>query len=334
MPKRFSVKTENGVFHIKKVVRNTVRIAIPMITAAFIAIGSGMVLTEQQLIALASQPPIQLTYEASNINDGKQYSDNWRLNSNNDWEYYENGKKVTNAWVHDHGQWYLLGNDGIMRTGLFESYGKYYLLDDVRGTGTYGKLLKNGGNYKGVTISADTSSDYEGALSESTLNSLAGLGHNRQNAVTVTGTQHAGDTVQNAAQNTIHRGETVDGVPVPDGFYQGGYAYVASKDGKTIVYMLDKDGDTSHEHAIGLDGVPYKCFIGSTSRRFSGATSAWNAYRQYVDTGKIAPDGGYYWTASHFSESDRISYELGANSLFRESAGLRGKISHPKIYRN
>lgn len=63
-----------------------------------------------------------------------------------------------------------------MRTGIFKSNGgKYYLLDEVRGTGTYGKLITNGMIYKGITIKADTSAEYEGALSQETINALSGL---------------------------------------------------------------------------------------------------------------------------------------------------------------
>lgn len=192
MPKKFAVATSSGVMFLKKVVREKVKLVIPMLTAVFILAGGGKVFTEAQIVALAAQPAINVTVSAGNQNDGKMYSDNWKLDANNDWEYYENGKVVKNAWVHDHGQWYLVGDNGKMRTGLYESYGKYYLLDDVRGTGTYGKLLKNGGTYKGVTISADTSSDYEGALSEDTLNRLSAVGVTKDKAVGVSGTQHAG----------------------------------------------------------------------------------------------------------------------------------------------
>lgn len=105
------------------------------------------------------------------------YSDNWKIDSNNTWWYYmEDGSVAKNAWIHDHGEWYLLGEDGAMRTGIFESNDdKYYLLDTVRGTGYYGRLLKNGDVYEGITLKCDTSAEYEGALSQETINALRSL---------------------------------------------------------------------------------------------------------------------------------------------------------------
>lgn len=120
------------------------------------------------------------------------YSDNWKMDNAGNWRYYLNdGSVVTNSWVQDHGEWYLLGSDGNMRTGLFKSNGnKYYLLDTVRGTGTYGKLLKNGSVYSGITLQCDTSSTYEGALSQETINALRGIGLDFESAPSVENTQH------------------------------------------------------------------------------------------------------------------------------------------------
>lgn len=120
------------------------------------------------------------------------YSDNWKMDSSGNWKYYLNdGSVVKDAWVQDHNEWYLLGSDGNMRTGIFKSNGnKYYLLDTVRNTGTYGKLLKNGMIYNGVTLKCDTSSAYEGALSQETINALRGIGLDFDSAPSVENTQH------------------------------------------------------------------------------------------------------------------------------------------------
>ena len=142
-----------------------------------------------------------------------EYSDNWKLNSDNNWEYYKNGNKLISTWVQDNNNWYLLDKDGVMRVGLYESYGKYYLLDDVRGTGTYGKLLKNGATYKGINISADTSSEYEGALSEDTLNRLSGVGLSKNSAANVSGTAHN--------TNDVNKQQAIDKASDADNGYSG-----------------------------------------------------------------------------------------------------------------
>ena len=104
----------------------------------------------------------------------KSYSDNWQIDSAGTWHYMmEDGTLAKDAWVHDCGYWYLLDENGNMLTGLVKSNGgKYYLLDTIRGTGTYGKMLQNGGVYEGITISASTNADDEGSLSSSTLEQL------------------------------------------------------------------------------------------------------------------------------------------------------------------
>ena len=53
--------------------------------------------------------------------------------------------------------------------------------------GHYGHLLTNGEVYQGVTISADTSETYRGALSQQTISQL---GLDVSKAIDITGTQH------------------------------------------------------------------------------------------------------------------------------------------------
>jgi hypothetical protein len=208
MHNKFSLITSRNCFHTDK----KVKLSVPVLAATFLFIGAGFSLSTNELVVWADSSASNKTVNAGSANDGKVYSDNWRLNNSNNWEYFENGKKVTNAWVHDHDQWYLLGESGEMKTGLYQSYGKYYLLDNIRGTGTYGKLLKNGGTYKGVVISADTSADYEGALSEDTLNNLAGVGIIRDDAVNVTGTAHNTDEEYTQSNNTTNNEGIVQNV--------------------------------------------------------------------------------------------------------------------------
>lgn len=126
------------------------------------------------------------------VQAAQTYSDNWKEDAMGNWHFYnDDGTLVTDSWVHDFGEWYLLDSTGTMRTGVFRSNGgKYYVLDTVRGTGTYGKLLKNGMVYQGVVLQADTSSEYEGALSDETLEQLAAVGVEVVNVPNVENTIH------------------------------------------------------------------------------------------------------------------------------------------------
>lgn len=142
-----------------------------------------LVITTGALLLLAGAPIVQANplgqYMSNTITAqaAETYSDNWIMDGQGTWHYYmSDGSMCTNAWVHDHGEWYLLDGAGNMLTGVVQSNnGLYYLLDTVRNTGTYGKLLKSG-VYNGVQIQAEQSGDSEGALSQSTLNSLQAVG--------------------------------------------------------------------------------------------------------------------------------------------------------------
>lgn len=123
---------------------------------------------------------------------GTAYSPYWNIDSANNWHYtLANGQVVTDAWIQDEvsGDWYLIDSVGNMKSGLVTSNGKYYLLDNTRGTGHFGKLLKNGDIYNGITIYADTSASYQGALNDITLNQLANMGLSVYTAQNVTGTK-------------------------------------------------------------------------------------------------------------------------------------------------
>lgn len=126
------------------------------------------------------------------VQAAQTYSDNWKEDDMGNWHFYnDDGTLVKDAWVHDVGEWYLLDSTGTMRTGVFRSNGgKYYILDTVRGTGTYGKLLKDGMVYQGVVLHADTSATYEGALDNETLEQLAAVGVEVVNVPDVENTIH------------------------------------------------------------------------------------------------------------------------------------------------
>lgn len=121
------------------------------------------------------------------------YSPFWEIDSNQVWHYrMADGTYAADAWIHDevNGDWYLLDPNGDMLSGMFCSYGKYYYLDTVRGTGHYGRLLKNGQTVNGVMIKASTDAEDEGALSEESLRALQGEGISASSAKEVSGTRH------------------------------------------------------------------------------------------------------------------------------------------------
>lgn len=120
------------------------------------------------------------------------YSTRWETQADGSWKYkLDAGGYATNRWVQDEvdHNWYLLDDNGVMRTGVYKSYGKYYLLSEVH-DGHYGHLVKNGEVYNGITISASTNADDEGALTDSTLSALRGAGVNVDNVQDVSGTTH------------------------------------------------------------------------------------------------------------------------------------------------
>ena len=120
------------------------------------------------------------------------YSTRWETQADGSWKYkLDAGGYATNRWVQDEvdKNWYLLDDNGVMRTGVYKSYGKYYLLSEVH-DGHYGHLVKNGEVYQGITISASTNADDEGALTDSTLSALRDAGVNVDNVQDVSGTTH------------------------------------------------------------------------------------------------------------------------------------------------
>ena len=152
-----------------------------------------IVITTGALLCLTAAPIAQTNPLGSmTVQAATTYSDNWKIDGAGTWWYYLNdGSVAKDAWVKDYGEWYLLGSDGAMRTGVFQSNeGKYYLLDTVRNTGTYGKLLKNGIVYQGITLKCDTSEAYEGALSDESIAALKSAGVSFENVPNVENTKH------------------------------------------------------------------------------------------------------------------------------------------------
>ena len=132
------------------------------------------------------------------LNDGKTFIDNWKLYSENQWGYYKDGQLVKNAVIFDHNNDYYVDENGKMITGLICNKPNlmpdkclYILLDDTKGSGTYGKALLDGDMYRGIKISMDKirygsgEHEYLETLSEATLKNLESLGISRTNSYTL-----------------------------------------------------------------------------------------------------------------------------------------------------
>ena len=131
--------------------------------------------------------PTMITYAAEQQSN-LPYSRFWETQADGSWKYkYDDGTYAT-GWIQDDvdGNWYYMDSAGIMKSGLYKSYDRYYLLSSLH-DGHYGHLLTNGEVYQGVTISADTSETYRGALSQQTISQL---GLDVSKAIDITGTQH------------------------------------------------------------------------------------------------------------------------------------------------
>ena len=131
--------------------------------------------------------PTMTTYAAEQQSN-LPYSRFWETQADGSWKYkYDDGTYAT-GWIQDDvdGNWYYMDSAGIMKSGLYKSYDRYYLLSSLH-DGHYGHLLTNGEVYQGVTISADTSETYRGALSQQTISQL---GLDVSKAIDITGTQH------------------------------------------------------------------------------------------------------------------------------------------------
>ena len=160
-----------------------------------------VVLTTGIMISLFGAPIVQnnplmdymnsmttITAMAAEQQSNLPYSRFWETQADGSWKYkYDNGTYAT-GWILDEvdGNWYYMDSAGIMKSGLYKSYDRYYLLSGLH-DGHYGHLLTNGEVYQGVTISADTSETYRGALSQQTISQL---GLDVTKAIDITGTQH------------------------------------------------------------------------------------------------------------------------------------------------
>ncbi len=191
------------------------------------------------------------------------YSIYWETQADGSWKYkLDAGGYATNRWVQDEvdKNWYLLDDNGVMRTGVYKSYGKYYLLSEVH-DGHYGHLVKNGEVYNGITISASTNADDEGALTDSTLSALRNAGLNVDNVPDVSGTTHATGGQDVAGGTNV--GGTEQSI-TPEG--NGGSEWDLDGDGViTMEEILSNPKAQEQMNALELPGGPN--YGGLTSSR-------------------------------------------------------------------
>lgn len=122
------------------------------------------------------------------------YSIYWETQADGSWKYKLNTGGYASGWIQDEvdKNWYYMDESSTMQSGVYKSNGKYYLLSELH-DGHYGHMVKNGEVYQGITISASTNADDEGALTDSTLSALRNAGVNVDNVPDISGSQHISD---------------------------------------------------------------------------------------------------------------------------------------------
>ena len=155
-----------------------------------------LILTTGALLCLTAVPIAQTNPLGSMEVQAAElpYSIYWETQADGSWKYKLNTGGYASGWIQDEvdKNWYYMDESATMQSGLYKSYGKYYLLSEIH-DGHYGHMVKNGEVYQGITISASTNADDEGALTDSTLSALRGAGVNVDNVPDISGSQHVSD---------------------------------------------------------------------------------------------------------------------------------------------
>ena len=157
-----------------------------------------LVITTGALLLLAGAPIVQnnpmgqymsntITAQAAELH----YSQYWETQSDGSWKYKLSSGGYASGWIQDEVDkgWYYMDGNGVMQSGVYKSYGKYYLLSQNH-DGHFGHMVKHGENYNGIIIQASTNPDDEGALSQTTINQLRSAGFNVDNVQDISGSQH------------------------------------------------------------------------------------------------------------------------------------------------
>lgn len=164
-----------------------------------------LVITTGALLLLAGAPIVQnnslgeymntmtgtITAQAAEL----PYSSNWETQADGSWKYKLSSGGYASGWIQDEvdHNWYYIDASNTMLSGLVKSNNNHYYYLSEDHDGHFGRMLTNGMTYKGITIQADTSEAYRGALSQTTLSQLRSLGLTVENARDVSGSQHVSD---------------------------------------------------------------------------------------------------------------------------------------------
>lgn len=155
-----------------------------------------LILTTGALLCLTAAPIAQTNPLGSMEVQAAElpYSIYWETQADGSWKYKLNTGGYASGWIQDEvdKNWYYMDESATMQSGVYKSNGKYYLLSELH-DGHYGHMVKNGEVYQGITISASTNADDEGALTDSTLSALRDAGVNVDNVPDISGSQHVSD---------------------------------------------------------------------------------------------------------------------------------------------
>lgn len=188
-----------------------------------------LILTTGALLCLTAAPIAQTNPLGSMEVQAAElpYSIYWETQADGSWKYRLNTGGYASGWIQDEvdKNWYYMDESATMQSGVYKSYGKYYLLSEIH-DGHYGHMVKNGEVYQGITISASTNADDEGALTDSTLSALRGVGVNVDNVPDISGSQHVSDgiiaTPSPAPQPSQHQNVNDRNQALLDKWYGGG----------------------------------------------------------------------------------------------------------------
>lgn len=228
-----------------------------------------LVITTGALLLLAGAPIVQnnslgeymntmtgtITAQAAEL----PYSANWETQADGSWKYKLSSGGYAVGWIQDEvdHNWYYMDSTNTMLSGLVKSNDNQYYLLSQEHDGHFGRMLTNGSVYKGITIQAETSGDYVGALSQTTLAQLRSLGLTVESARDVSGSQHVSDgqvvsTPQPSTQKSTS-GE-YDGMPVTTMEQKwsdyNGDGYLTGDEYDDYMTMKDLEQHNSHKGNI------------------------------------------------------------------------------------
>lgn len=171
------------------------------------------------------------------------YSANWETQADGSWKYKLSSGGYASGWIQDEvdHNWYYMDSTNTMLSGLVKSNDNQYYLLSQEHDGHFGRMLTNGSVYKGITIQAETSGAYVGALSQTTLAQLRSLGLTVESARDVSGSQHVSDG--QVVSTPTPQPSTPSTNTDSDGYTSGSYEDARNR-------MGGASGDSSEQRAV------------------------------------------------------------------------------------